>query len=48
MKLKPQLSFLKSSIFTQFYLPDYTATGQLTDELASHLGHLGIHVQVFT
>ena len=38
----------KLSIFTQFYPPDYAATGQLIEELAIHLGRLGIHVQVFT
>jgi glycosyltransferase involved in cell wall biosynthesis len=36
------------SIFTQFYPPDYAATGQLIEELATQLGRLGIHVQVFT
>jgi len=36
------------SIFTQFYPPDYAATGQLIEELAIHLGRIGIHVQVFT
>ncbi len=38
----------KLSVFTQFYPPDYAATGQLIEELVTHLGHLGIHVQVFT
>jgi len=47
-EIKPHLSPLKLSIFTQFYSPDYAATGQRIDELASDLGHLGIHVQVFT
>lgn len=46
---KPELHEpLKLSIFTQFYPPDYAATGQLIEELAIHLGRLGIHVQVFT
>ncbi|MUL37279.1 glycosyltransferase family 4 protein [Gloeocapsopsis dulcis] len=36
------------SIFTQFYPPDYAATGQLIEELAVQLGRLGIQVQVFT
>ncbi len=36
------------SIFTQFYPPDYAATGQLIEELAIQLGRLGIDVQVFT
>ena len=39
---------LNLSVFTQFYPPDYAATGQLIEELVTHLGHLGIHVQVFT
>ncbi len=39
---------VKLSIFTQFYPPDYAATGQLIEELAINLGRLGIHVQVFT
>jgi glycosyltransferase involved in cell wall biosynthesis len=36
------------SIFTQFYPPDYAATGQLIEELAVQLGQLGVQVQVFT
>ncbi len=43
-----QLQALKVSIFTQFYPPDYAATGQLIEELATQLGHLGIDVKVFT
>lgn len=46
---KPELyKPFRLSIFTQFYPPDYAATGQLIEELAIHLGRLGIHVQVFT
>ena len=46
---KPELySSFKITILTQFYPPDYAATGQLIEELAIHLGRLGIHVQVFT
>lgn len=41
-------SSFRLSIFTQFYPPDYAATGQLIEELAIHLGRLGIDVQVFT
>lgn len=41
-------SCLKLSIFTQFYPPDYAATGQLIEELAIELAKLGIEVQVFT
>ncbi len=39
---------IRLSILTQFYPPDFAATGQLIEELAIHLGRLGIHVQVFT
>lgn len=39
---------VKLSIITQFYPPDYAATGQLIEELAKQLGHLGVSVQVFT
>ncbi len=39
---------LKLSIFTQFYPPDYAATGQLIEDLAIQLSRLGIQVQVFT
>lgn len=39
---------LKLTIITQFYPPDYAATGQLISELATYLGHQGVEVQVFT
>ena len=39
---------IELSIFTQFYPPDYAATGQLIEELAIQLGKLGINVKVFT
>ena len=39
---------IKLSIFTQFYPPDYAATGQLIEELAIQLGKLGINVNIFT
>jgi glycosyltransferase involved in cell wall biosynthesis len=39
---------LQVKICTQFYPPDYAATGQLIEELAIHLERLGIPVQVFT
>lgn len=41
-------NFIKLSIFTQFYPPDYAATGQLIEELASQLANLGITLQIFT
>ncbi len=48
-KNKPELHLpLKLSIFTQFYPPDYAATGQLIEDLAIQLSRLGIQVQVFT
>ena len=36
------------SIITQFYPPDYAATGQLIQELATQLGEKNIRVNVFT
>ena len=39
---------IRLSIITQFYPPDYAATGQLIEELAVQLGQLGLPVQVFT
>lgn len=39
---------IKLSTITQFYPPDYAATGQLIEELVVQLGQLGLSVQVFT
>ena len=39
---------IKLSVITQFYPPDYAATGQLIEELAVQLGRQGLPVQVFT
>src|ERR687885_1058716 len=39
---------IKLSIITQFFPPDYAATGQLIEELVIQLGQLGLPVQVFT
>jgi glycosyltransferase involved in cell wall biosynthesis len=39
---------VKLSIITQFYPPDYAATGQLIEELAKKLSELGLDVKVFT
>ena len=36
------------SIITQFYPPDYAATGQLIQELATQLGENNVEVNVFT
>ena len=46
VKIKPQKFCL--SIVTQFYPPDYAATGQLIEELATQLGEENILVNVFT
>lgn len=39
---------MKLAIITQFYPPDYAATGQLIEELATQLVNQGLHVQIFT
>jgi glycosyltransferase involved in cell wall biosynthesis len=41
----PQIRLL---ILTQFYPPDYAATGQLVEELATRFAKQGIWVQIFT
>lgn len=38
----------KLLIITQFFPPDYAATGQLIQELAHNLGHNNIQVNIFT
>ncbi|MBD2358456.1 glycosyltransferase family 4 protein [Tolypothrix sp. FACHB-123] len=53
LKSKHQNSFeapksLQLSVITQFFPPDYAATGQLIEELVRHLGQQGIGVEVFT
>ncbi|MEO1148475.1 MAG: glycosyltransferase family 4 protein [Cyanobacteria bacterium J06638_22] len=35
-------------IVTQFFPPDFAATGQLIDELSQQLGNLGLEVSIFT
>jgi len=35
------------SVITQFYPPDYAATGQLIEELVTHLKDKGMHIKVF-
>lgn len=46
---KPDLQRpVRLSIVTQFYPPDYAATGQLIEELATHLGQQGMEIQIFT
>ena len=44
---KPK-SPLKLSVVTQFFPPDYAATGQLIEELVTQLGRQGVDVKVFT
>lgn len=39
---------IKLSIVTQFFPPDYAATGQLLEELVKQLGARGVNVEVFT
>ncbi|MDX2215600.1 MAG: EAL domain-containing protein [Oculatellaceae cyanobacterium bins.114] len=41
-------SNVQISIVTQFYPPDFAATGQFVDELAQQLSHQNMDVQVFT
>lgn len=45
---QPHQPSIRLSIITQFYPPDYAATGQLIEELATHLGSQGMQVHVFT
>jgi glycosyltransferase involved in cell wall biosynthesis len=44
--LKPEA--MRLSVITQFFPPDFAATGQLLDELVQHLGQQGVEVDVFT
>lgn len=39
---------IKLSVVTQFFPPDYAATGQLIEELTKQLGAYGVEVNVFT
>ncbi|OKH10830.1 glycosyltransferase family 4 protein [[Limnothrix rosea] IAM M-220] len=41
-------SSTKLSVVTQFFPPDYAATGQLIEELVKHLGRQGMSIDVFT
>ncbi|MBH8576335.1 glycosyltransferase family 4 protein [Nostocaceae cyanobacterium CENA369] len=45
--IKTQQS-LKLSVVTQFFPPDYAATGQLIEELVKQLGQQGVDIEVFT
>jgi len=44
---EPQ-NLIKLSIITQFYPPDYAATGQLIEELAVQLVNQDLQIQIFT
>lgn len=44
----PLSSRKKLLIATQFYPPDYAATGQLIAELATQLSRLGLRIRIFT
>ncbi|NWF61071.1 MAG: glycosyltransferase family 4 protein [Fischerella sp.] len=39
---------VKLSVITQFFPPDYAATGQLIEELVRQLGQEGVDIEVFT
>lgn len=39
---------IRLSVITQFFPPDYAATGQLIEELVKNLGQQGVEVEVFT
>lgn len=41
-------ALMKLSVVTQFFPPDYAATGQLIEELTKSLGFEGVDVEVFT
>ena len=41
-------ALMKLSVITQFFPPDYAATGQLIEELTKSLGFEGIDIEVFT
>jgi glycosyltransferase involved in cell wall biosynthesis len=48
-KLKSQLdNTIELLVVTQFFPPDFAATGQLIEELVRHLGTYGVNVHVFT
>ncbi|MEA5596134.1 glycosyltransferase family 4 protein [Rivularia sp. UHCC 0363] len=39
---------IKLSVITQFFPPDYAPTGQLIEELVTHLDKQGVDIEVFT
>lgn len=42
------VSAIKLSVITQFFPPDYAATGQLIEELVKHLGYQRFDIKVFS
>ena len=53
VKISPEQAFtskpyVKLSVVTQFFPPDFAATGQLIEELVRHLAQQGVDVDVFT
>ena len=48
LPIQPSGAPLKLSILTQFFPPDYAATGQLIEELARAFSRRGVQVQVYT
>jgi glycosyltransferase involved in cell wall biosynthesis len=47
-KAAHQKSDLKLSVITEFFPPDFAATGQLIEELVKHLSLQGMDIKVFT
>jgi hypothetical protein len=43
-----QRSETRLSVITQFFPPDFAATGQLIEELVKHLSFQGMDIKVFT
>jgi len=43
-----RLSDIKLSVITQYFPPDFAATGQLIEELVKHLSFQGMDIKVFT
>ena len=39
---------IKLSVITQFFPPDYAPTGQLIEDLVTHLDRKGVNIEVFT
>ncbi|MDV3351396.1 glycosyltransferase family 4 protein [Leptothoe sp. LEGE 181152] len=48
IRVSPSTSQLKLSVITQFFPPDYAATGQLIEELVKQLEQQGMDIKVFS